>query len=149
MPRHFLLFTSLCVGMNLCVLSQTTSNNEQPLSEFQWKNRILLVFSPSDRDARIQQQHDQIMEDWAPYADRDMRVFEILPHTVRELPEEVEELGAAESFRSRYAVAPDEFKVILVGKDGGEKLSSTRPVSNLTLFGLIDQMPMRKMEMRD
>lgn len=41
----------------------------------------------------------------------------------------------------------DGFKVRLIGKDGGEKLSSTTPVTMPELFAVIDQMPMRQREM--
>lgn len=38
--------------------------------------------------------------------------------------------------------------VILIGKDGGEKLASEKPVTLVELYGLIDSMPIRKQEMR-
>jgi hypothetical protein len=37
-----------------------------------------------------------------------------------------------------------EFTFILIGKDGGEKYRSTRPVTLKTLYSLIDGMPMRQ-----
>lgn len=40
------------------------------------------------------------------------------------------------------------FTFILVGRDGGKKLRSSKVVSAEKLFGLIDAMPMRKDEMR-
>jgi hypothetical protein len=40
------------------------------------------------------------------------------------------------------------FTIILVGRDGGEKLRSSEVVSAEKLFGLIDAMPMRKDEMK-
>ena len=39
------------------------------------------------------------------------------------------------------------FLFILIGKDGGEKLISEKPVILKQLFGLIDSMPMRRQEM--
>ncbi len=41
---------------------------------------------------------------------------------------------------------PEEFLVILIGKDGGEKLHSPGPVGVDQLKQLIDSMPMRKRE---
>jgi len=38
------------------------------------------------------------------------------------------------------------FQFILIGKDGGEKLTSDKPVTLQQLYGLIDSMPMRKYE---
>ena len=42
----------------------------------------------------------------------------------------------------------DTFGVWLVGKDGGTKLSETKPVTTEKFFSLIDAMPMRRAEMR-
>lgn len=42
----------------------------------------------------------------------------------------------------------DTFKVRLIGKDGGEKLASSKPVTMSELFAVIDQMPMRRQEMK-
>lgn len=51
--------------------------------------------------------------------------------------------------RGRYGVAEDEFAVVLIGRDGGEKLRASAPVSPAELFGKIDEMPMRRREMRE
>jgi Domain of unknown function (DUF4174) len=40
------------------------------------------------------------------------------------------------------------FTVILIGKDGGEKYRSARPITSTQLFALIDAMPMRRSEMQ-
>jgi len=48
--------------------------------------------------------------------------------------------------RLHYKVEPAEFLVILIGKDGGEKLNSQTPVPLDQLKQLIDSMPMRKRE---
>ena len=48
--------------------------------------------------------------------------------------------------RERHGVAADEFAVVLIGRDGGEKLRSTSPIPAAELFGKIDEMPMRRRE---
>jgi len=50
--------------------------------------------------------------------------------------------------RRRFHVRPTDFTVILIGKDGGEKLRSHQPISLDTLRSTIDAMPMRQEEMR-
>ena len=47
----------------------------------------------------------------------------------------------------KHNVEPNQFTLLLIGKDGGEKLRSTTPVELQTIFKLIDGMPMRKGEM--
>ncbi len=51
--------------------------------------------------------------------------------------------------RSTFHVDARRFTVILVGKDGGEKLRSNAPITIEKLDALIDAMPMRQQEMRD
>ncbi len=46
----------------------------------------------------------------------------------------------------RFKVKPDEFTVILLGKDGGEKMRSHQPIPWDQLQTKIDAMPMRKEE---
>ncbi len=53
----------------------------------------------------------------------------------------------AEAARRRFHVAPSDFVVILLGKDGGAKLRSSKPISMEKLVDTIDAMPMRKDEM--
>lgn len=42
----------------------------------------------------------------------------------------------------------DRFLMLLYGKDGGVKFTSTKPVSLQQLYGIIDSMPMRKEEIK-
>jgi hypothetical protein len=41
------------------------------------------------------------------------------------------------------------FSVVLIGKDGGEKLRRATPIAPAELFSLVDSMPMRQAEMRE
>ena len=69
-----------------------------------------------------------------------------------ELPEDrVVRLERAEdqAARRRFHVGEEEFVVILLGKDGGEKLRSRTPVTMERLRKVIDAMPMRQKEARD
>lgn len=47
----------------------------------------------------------------------------------------------------KYAINPDQFTVLLIGKDHSEKYRSNSPVPPGQLFGIIDAMPMRRAEM--
>jgi hypothetical protein len=53
-----------------------------------------------------------------------------------------------DALRKRFHVASGTFAVILVGKDGGEKLRATEPIPWEALKSTIDSMPMRQQEMR-
>ena len=54
---------------------------------------------------------------------------------------------SADALRDAYDVLPHDFRVVLIGKDGGVKLRQDEPISMANLFALIDSMSMRKQEM--
>ncbi len=54
----------------------------------------------------------------------------------------------AETVRRRFGVQPGDFTVVLIGKDGGAKLRSRKPLSMEKLKETIDAMPMRQDEMK-
>ena len=54
----------------------------------------------------------------------------------------------ASALRARFEVPSDGFAVILVGKDGLEKLRGTAPIEMAKIFETIDAMPMRRQEMQ-
>jgi hypothetical protein len=56
--------------------------------------------------------------------------------------------GTAADLRQRYGVSEEETTMILVGKDGGDKLRTSEIVDLEQIFSLIDTMPMRRQEMR-
>ena len=59
------------------------------------------------------------------------------------------EPGEDAAARRRFHVGEEDFTVILIGKDGGEKLRSQIPVTMERLMKVIDSMPMRQKEARD
>jgi len=50
------------------------------------------------------------------------------------------------SIRHDYNIEKDQFAVILIGKDGGEKHRSFESLNLDSIFFLVDRMPMRKDE---
>ncbi len=118
------------------------------LEEYQWKNRVVLVFTQA-QDQLYQQQLNVFNEKHSGMLDRDLLVFTILPKSV--IAPNEKELGAevADKLQQKYHTQPNEFAVVLIGKDGGQKLKKNSLLSTEKLFGIIDQMPMRRREMRE
>jgi hypothetical protein len=48
----------------------------------------------------------------------------------------------------KYKAAAKTFTFILIGKDGGVKLRANEPISKEKLYRTVDDMPMRKSEMK-
>jgi hypothetical protein len=110
------------------------------IARMRWNARPLLVFG-SAGDPRLIKQRAILAAQPEAVAERDVKVVEIVDADVRGTSE------AAAALRARYRVA-DGFAVILIGKDGGEKLRSAEPIPAERLFATIDAMPMRQSEAR-
>ena len=118
----------------------------QSLSEYQWENRLIIVFTESDTSEEFQNQIEILDEDQNGLKDRKLKVLHAVPgkhQTV--LPNKS---GWQDSNLYEKKESKTDFEVILIGLDGGVKLRQTKPVETKQLFGLIDSMPMRQAEMR-
>jgi hypothetical protein len=119
-------------------------------SSHTWKHRLFLVFAPSAEDARYVRQ-TRLLEGAARdgFAERDLLrgdLFEGEAGTFDGGPVAPEHAAWA---WDRYGVEPGRFAAVLVGKDGTVKHHSGEPVGPEDLYALIDQMPMRRREMRE
>jgi hypothetical protein len=105
--------------------------------------RPLYVFAPSADDPRLARQRAIVAGAAAGFRDRDMPVIVVAGGSV------AGSSRTAAALRARFGVAASAFRVVLVGKDGGVKLSAGTPVTADTLYRLVDSMPMRRREMRE
>lgn len=97
--------------------------------------RLLYVFAADAASPPLRAQ--RAAADPAADAERDLRRIEVVGTG-----------GQATALRRRFGVAPGTFRVILIGKDGGVKLTSAHPLAAAALAETIDAMPMRRGEMR-
>lgn len=117
------------------------------LKDLRDRYRPLLLFAAKPDDPSLLVQMRQLKDSAPELASRDVVVIAI-PFD-NPSPTAVSLTSAdAIATRRRFHVAPDDFTVILIGKDGGEKLRLKKPVSFDRLRETIDAMPMRKEEMR-
>lgn len=106
------------------VLSESIS-----LSELRWQARPILIFAEPG-DPRLTQQLAQFEAARADLEDRENIV--------------IVDTAKTSSLRDRFA--PQEFTIILIGKDGGEKMRRNGIVDPEAFNALIDTMPMRRQE---
>lgn len=118
------------------------------LNEFRWKNRVLLVFSANEDSSHLTDQKEALLRDEAGLIERDLLIFEITKdQEITELLHEKEYRSNTNLWRS-YEISNADITVLLIGKDGTEKLRSTSVLSSKELYAVIDAMPMRRTEMR-
>ncbi|WP_305030786.1 DUF4174 domain-containing protein [Hymenobacter convexus] len=113
---------------------------EKTLRENQWKKRVLLIAAPNAAHADFQYQKALLATEEAGLAARDFLVLPVL----------YDQLSAADKqfLRREIGLTPPAFAAVLIGKDGGVKEKSSRPIKPAALFGIVDRMPMRREEMR-
>lgn len=102
-------------------------------NRFQEK-RLLLIFTDKAANPLFVEQQNILKADAAGLIERDIEVKLYYAEHNKAL------------FKQRQIKSG--LTVILVGKDGGDKLSSTMPLSLKKLYSTIDAMPMRKDEMK-
>jgi hypothetical protein len=117
------------------------------MPELTWERRVLLVFAPDQQDAELRQQDDILETVGDGLGERDMTVIRVFADDRVAVDGNIHGQSAS-SFYRRFDVDRDEFRVILVGKDGGIKLDRNVAVGSEELFALIDSMPMRRYEMQ-
>lgn len=128
------------------ILSITTSQGfaMDDLSDFNWKNRVVLVFGDAG-DQKVARQISLLERQKEELADRDMVVIQVSSQEARIVYGEVAVINAG-SLKKAADVSGNGFHIVLVGKDGGVKLRSEHVVTDIEMFDLIDRMPMRRAE---
>ncbi len=119
------------------------------LEEYKWKNRLLVVFSPSEDYARYQDLEKRLRDQECEIVDRNLLVFHIFESGESRLGTSVINQESVAVLRNRFSAKLGEFTVVLIGKDGGEKLRRGTDVDIAEIFSLIDSMPMRQREMHE
>jgi hypothetical protein len=133
---------------NVAATSGRSQGVEFKLSDYQWQHRILLVFAPSIGSSHYRQQLQAWQTDTVETTDRDLKLVQILGTGESQVDGQSINSASVERLRQQFGMTPEEFAVVLVGKDGMEKQRSQTPIDSATLFRTIDAMPMRQQEMR-
>ena len=119
------------------------------LTHHQWKDRILLVFAEHPSDSLFLQQMTHFQDDVLGLEDRGLVIYQI--YKEKGITPKGKDLSAknTKQLRAKYRVSDDSYTIILIGKDGGEKLNRTNKIlTRKVLYQTIDSMPMRRAEMR-
>ena len=114
--------------------------NSSPLDKYLWKNRVVVTFSPSKNNTERNYFVNSINRNLCKFNSRNIIHIDFI---FKENDQEIENF---ESSFENISLSSSEFRLILIGKDGGFKLNS-RKISLEEMFSLIDTMPMRQEEM--
>jgi len=142
MLRNLLLLCTLIAAPSF---AQTMTTLRQEIDH----HRLLLIFAPRQDNPQLLQQLHELQQHVAACEERDLRIVPLTPSNSTS-GEATATLSVADqaAARRRFHIAPNDFTVLLLGKDGGEKLRSSKSLSFTNLSDTIDAMPMRQREMR-
>lgn len=112
---------------------------EQTLRKYRDAKRLILVVAQTAEQPDFKNQKALLVPSAAELTERDVVVLELL---YDKLP------PADAAFLARQLGGRPAFAAVLIGKDGGVKAKSLRPIMPPRLFETIDAMPMRREEMR-
>lgn len=107
-----------------------------PLTSARWQHRLLVVIAEEGHPMLLAQRRIAAGHRTG-FAERDLFLVEGVG-------------GGAEAraLRERFGTGAGGFRAVLVGKDGGAKITVDEPLGAEQLFATIDAMPMRQDEMR-
>jgi hypothetical protein len=136
----FTLSLLLCQSLVGTAQTATPQPLEQTLRESLGKNRVLLITATTAEQADFKAQKALLAAHPQALADRDFLVLEALYDQLSPVDRNY--------LMQRIGLKLPTFCVALIGKDGGVKEKSRRPIIPADLFGTVDRMPMRREEMR-
>ena len=117
------------------------------LSDYLWQSRPLLLFAPTDNDPRLVETMRRIAASRCDFSDRDMVLGRIVTDATSTLDGNMVDTNQAQRLRSAFGIGANSFSVVLIGKDGGEKLRVNDVPDLRAIYAVIDGMPMRGSEM--
>ncbi|WP_422083904.1 DUF4174 domain-containing protein [Ulvibacterium sp.] len=128
-------------------LLSTLKFNAQNLKDYQWKNRVLLLFDDSIKSPALKSQLEKFSDVPEEMVERDLILFIVTDKGIFTRNGHLQDMPLKDAYDTAHI--SEKFKgVVLIGKDGGAKLKKDFEIDPLVIFDLIDGMPMRKAEMR-
>jgi len=137
--------------MLLPFMSQATRMESDPLSQYRWTHRLLVIDVPDTESGRSTMAAllAAIEQDVPALRDRDLLIVPVgdLPRAGQVLRPTVDlEPSQRAVVRRRLGLQGPESQLVLIGKDGGVKARQSGAFDLPGALALIDTMPMRRAE---
>jgi hypothetical protein len=136
----------LMMAAILCSTACAKADVAQLIEQYQWQKRLIFVFAPSRDDAQLKQQLQLLSEADAALKSRDTLQWVVVYDAFVTLDATPRPQLGTRAFYKHFKAEPEQFTVLLIGKDGEEKLRSTTPLAAEEFNRVIDAMPMHKRE---
>tara|TARA_Y100001935_G_scaffold206134_1_gene175199 strand:- start:155 stop:610 length:456 start_codon:yes stop_codon:yes gene_type:complete len=120
------------------------------LKNLEWENRIIIVLS--DKNNFVKQQIDDLRNYSEEIIDRDLVIIYsegddlIVSFDGFKSKNKIDEASYLNIHKKYY---DKDSRFLLIGKDGGIKIEKNEFIESKEIFKIIDDMPMRKIEMKN
>jgi hypothetical protein len=145
---QYYFMSILLVGM-MVSLASGKGDDQVDLSSYQWKNRLLILFAPSEDASMYQAFKGQLQIRSQEMRDRDLVAFHLFESGEGWLDDRPLHKEQVLPLRKRFSSKSGQCTVILIGKDGEVKFREQLPVDFSNILAIIDAMPMRQREIRE
>lgn len=136
------------MGLSLffILLSALTYQAIDP-DQYRWENRLLIVVDNRVETPGRSEQFRSFQDRDSSNRERDLLLITLSGNSV--WLDNVRQGSNASLWRDHFNISPQFRGLLLIGKDGGIKFTSTEHTETQTIYDLIDSMPMRQQEMRN
>lgn len=136
-PLFFLILLSLTLDFS--GVKQAIANESTP--------RLLVLYAPSVTDPRLTKAEESLRPHKDALALRDVIITKSIPFETSHAAKPFMDHDTLLGIRRTYNIRPDDFKIVLIGRDGGVKLIQEQ-TDFPEIIATIDSMPMGALEKR-
>jgi len=122
----------------------------QDIGEHKWQNRVLIVLSENTSNDNWQRQLSAYTSCKEALIERKIILYQVLPDKYRVTisPGNEGDWQSSDKLFKRFKRSDSKIEIVLLGLDGGVKLRKNNKLDCQEISAVIDQMPMRRSEIR-
>ncbi len=128
--------------------SEEITQDSLDIDKYQWKNRLILVFADAKPHEAFEEQQRLLLQTYRALEEREVLVFCFADSLRTSEIGQIFQTDIDKTYRKRFNVPKNQFQIILIGKDGAEKLRKDSLTEGREILTRIDSMPMRQQEMK-
>ena len=131
--------------LTVLLLLQFSTIIGQKITEYQWKNRLVILLTDSEDNETYKLQINDFQTVISGLEERKILVITLTPnYQITGIENEIKQ-NASLSYKD-LKKETEGFEILLIGLDGYSKLRQSKLLTLQELFDLIDSMPMRRLE---
>lgn len=132
----------------IVVLFGLTVVKGQDLMKHRWKNRVIVIMVTEKSSSLLSDQLEVFKQNQAGLEERKLVIYQATPDA-HKLGMHNDQWSKDGTLYTQHKLSTEPFEVILIGLDGHVKKRQAQIFTTEQLFPLIDEMPMRQIELRN